>query len=164
VVSRHPLELFRQRIDRIVSRHRLSPFIGSSAIPEFRGRKVWTAGILVTGKEVATKKREPMIFVSFEDELAIFETVLFPDAFQRFYPLLDDGWAFLIYGKVEDDLGALAISVEKLVPVSRRTEEPGEAEAAGADARVAPERPPVFMWGREHAAVPRGLAGAAASL
>jgi DNA polymerase III alpha subunit len=161
VVSRHPLELFRQRIDRIVRRQHLSPFIGSPAIPEFRGRKVWTAGILVTGKEVATKKREPMIFVSFEDELAIFETVLFPDAFQHFYPLLDDGWAFLIYGRVEDDLGALAISVEKLIPVSRRTEEPGESEAAGADARVAPERPPVFMWGREHAAVPRGLDGAA---
>jgi DNA polymerase III alpha subunit len=160
VVSRHPLELFRQRIDRIVRRHHLSPFIGSPAIPESRGRKVWTAGILVTGKEVATKKHEPMIFVSFEDELSIFETVLFPDAFERFYPLLDDGWAFLIYGRVEDDLGALAISVERLVAVSRRTEEPGEAEAA-ADARVAPERPPVFMWGREHSAAHHGLDSAA---
>src|SRR5208283_3769650 len=139
VVSRHPLELFRQRMDRIVRHYGLSPFIGSSAIPEFKGRKVWTAGILVTGKEVATRKQEPMIFVSFEDELAVFETVLFPDAFQRFYPLLDDGWAFLIYGKVEEDLGALAISVENLVPVSRLVE-------SGA----APERPPVFMWG--HAA------------
>ena len=126
---------------------------------------MWTAGILVTGKEVATKKREPMIFVSFEDEQAIFETVLFPDAFERFYPLLDDGWAFLIFGRVEDDLGALAISVERLVPVSRRTEEPESAAGGRARMRaVAPERPPVFMWGREHAAVPRGLAGAAASL
>jgi len=146
VVSRHPLELFRQRIDRIVRRHGLSPFIGSRAIPEFRGQKVWTAGILVTGKEVATKKREPMIFVSFEDERAIFETVLFPDAFQHFYPLLDDGWAFLIHGKVEDDLGALAISVENLVAISRRT---------GAD--VAPERPPVFTWGRDAAELPSVL-------
>jgi DNA polymerase III alpha subunit len=84
-----------------------------------------------------------MIFVSFEDERAIFETVLFPDAFQRFYPLLDDGWAFLIYGKVEEDLGALAISVENLVPVSRNI-----------DAHAAPERPPVFMWGRDAAALP----------
>jgi hypothetical protein len=80
--------------------------------------------------------------------------VLFPDAFRHFYPLLDDGWAFLIYGRVEDDLGALAISVERLVPVSRRTEEPGAAEVAGPGERVTPERPPVFMWGREHAAVP----------
>jgi error-prone DNA polymerase len=142
VVTRHPLELFRPRIERIVHHHHLAPFIGSPEIPDHRGRKIWTAGILVTGKEVATKKREPMIFVSFEDERAIFETVLFPDAFSRFSPLLDEGWAFLIFGRVEDDLGALAISVENLIAVSRRT---GEAFGAAA----APERPPLFMWGRE---------------
>ena len=150
VITRHPLELFRPRIDGIVQRHHLQPFIGSLDIPECRGRKVWTAGILVTGKEVATKKREPMIFVSFEDELAIFETVLFPDAFERFYPLLDEGWAFLVFGRVDDDLGALAISVERLVTISRKTGEAAEMEtdAEGGDRAVAPERPPVFMWGR----------------
>jgi error-prone DNA polymerase len=158
VISRHPLELFRQRIDRIVKLHHLQ-LVDSLSIPEHRGRKIWIAGILVTGKEVATKKRQPMIFVSFEDELAIFETVLFPDAFQRFYPLLDDGWAFLIYGRVEDDLGALAISIERLVTVSRRTGEAVGREGGGADASaaVAPDRPPVFMWGREHSAVHREL-------
>jgi DNA polymerase III alpha subunit len=104
-----------------------------------------------------------MIFVSFEDEQSIFETVLFPDAFERFYPLLDDGWAFLIFGRVEDDLGALAISVERLVTISRRT---GEAVGMGANAgeetaAAAPERPPVFMWGRVPTAVPHGLEPAA---
>jgi DNA polymerase III alpha subunit len=68
-----------------------------------------------------------MIFVSFEDENAVYETVLFPDAFKRFYPLLDDGWAFLVFGKVEEDQGALAISVERLVNVSRRVK-PAAAE------------------------------------
>jgi error-prone DNA polymerase len=144
VVTRHPLALFRPRIERIAARHGLPPLVSSTDIPGCRGRKVWTAGILVTGKEVATKKREPMIFVSFEDEQAIFETVLFPDAFNRFYPLLDDGWAFLIHGRVEDDLGAVAISVERLVMVSRRT-----GEAVGTSVAV-PDRPPVFMWGRFH--------------
>jgi error-prone DNA polymerase len=150
VITRHPLELFRPRIDKMVQRHQLSPFIRSADIPEWRGRKVWTSGILVTGKEVATKRREPMIFVSFEDELAIFETVLFPAAFERFYPLLDDGWAFLIFGRVEDDLGALAISVERLVTVSRKTGEAAEVQtdADGRERVIAPERPPVFMWGR----------------
>ncbi len=98
-----------------------------------------------------------MIFVSFEDEHAIFETVLFPDAFNRFYPLLDDGWAFLVHGRVEDDLGSVAISVERLLMVSRRAgEEPLAAESAPAAViaarrpAVAPERPPMFMWGRFH--------------
>jgi DNA polymerase III alpha subunit len=153
VVTRHPLEVFRPRVDRFVKSHGLAPFIASPEIPGFRGHRVWTAGILVTGKEVATKKREPMIFVSFEDEQSIFETVLFPDAFERFYALLDDGWAFLIFGRVEDDLGAIAISVERLVTVSRRSEDAAGAAAGGVVGAplASPERPPVFMWGRTHA-------------
>jgi DNA polymerase III alpha subunit len=146
VVSRHPLALFRSRIARIAQAHRLAPVIQSPDIPAFRGRRVWIAGILVTGKEVATKTREPMIFVSFEDETSVFETVLFPEAFKKYYPLLDDGWAFLVFGRVEDDLGALAISVERLVRVSRQAAGAGFGATA-----VVPARPPVFMWSREHA-------------
>jgi error-prone DNA polymerase len=140
LVSRHPLELFRGRIGSLVRRRSLAPFIRSPDIPRHRGEKVWIAGILVTGKEVATRKKEPMIFVSFEDETAVFETVLFPDSFRRHYPLLDDGWAFLVNGRVEDDMGALAITVERLERVSRQ-------EATGARAA---ERPPVFLWGRQN--------------
>lgn len=150
VVSRHPLELFRPRIQRMARRHELGPLVRSVDLAERVGSVVWTAGILVTGKEVSTKKRGPMIFVSFEDELAVFETVFFPQAFRRFYSALDDGWAFLVHGRVEDDLGAIAITVERLVMVSRRGG--GEApQAAGmAAAVVAPERPPMMMWGRYH--------------
>ena len=101
VVSQHPLNLFRPRIQRIAERRHLEPLISSTDIPARVGRKVWIPGILVTGKEVATKKQEPMIFVSFEDETSIYETVLFPAAFARFYPLLDDGWAFLVFGSVD---------------------------------------------------------------
>jgi DNA polymerase III alpha subunit len=130
-----------------VRQRRLAPFIRSPDIPSRRGQKVWIGGILVTGKEVATKKSEPMIFVSFEDEESVFETVLFPDSFRRHFALLDEGWAFLIHGRVDEDLGALAITVETLVQMSRRA---GEGEAVGAappDVGAAPERPPVFMWG-----------------
>jgi DNA polymerase III alpha subunit len=156
VVSRHPLTLFRARIDAAVRRHRLEPFLSSAReIPRWRGRKAWISGILVTGKEVATKKREPMIFVSFEDEEAVFETVLFPDAFRRYYPTLDSGWAFLIYGRVEEDLGALAVSVERLVGLSR-CEAPltpwglSRRDAEGSEARPplgSAVSPHVFLWG-----------------
>jgi error-prone DNA polymerase len=142
VISRHPLTLFRERIGMIARRDGLSPLISAPDIPLWKGKRVWIPGILVTGKEVATRKREPMIFVSFEDENAVFETVLFPDAFRRYYPDLDSGWAFLAYGRVEEDLGALAISVERLVKLSRR-------DATGAGAA---ERPPVFLWGYGNAA------------
>jgi DNA polymerase III alpha subunit len=152
VVSRHPLSLFRGRIERIARRQGLGPLISSADIPRWRGRRVWIPGILVTGKEVVTKGREPMIFVSFEDETSIFETVLFPDAFRRFYPLLDDGWAFLVHGRVDEDYGSLSIGVVRLVKVSRDSGlGVGEGRAAAAAAGVvggivAPDRPPVFAW------------------
>jgi hypothetical protein len=104
---------------------------------------------------VVTKGREPMIFVSFEDENAIFETVLFPDAFRRFFPMLDDGWAFLVHGRVDEDYGALSIGVERLVKVSRDSGaaagavEPARGAGAGAGGAAdvaAPDRPPVFAW------------------
>jgi error-prone DNA polymerase len=175
VVSRHPLTLFRGRIERIARHHGLGPVIGSADIARYKGRRVWIPGILVTGKEVVTKGREPMIFVSFEDEHAIFETVLFPDAFRRFFPMLDDGWAFLVHGRVDEDYGALSIGVERLVKVSRDSgagtdaaaphpagdamwagdaAEAGAGRAAGPRAAaadvVAPDRPPVFAWWSGH--------------
>jgi error-prone DNA polymerase len=150
VISRHPLELFRPRIQRIVKQRGLCPFIRSVDIPKHRGEKVWTAGVLVTGKEVSTKKQEPMIFVSFEDELAIFETVFFPASFARFFPQLDDGWAFLLQGRVEDDMGALSISVEELLTVSRKSGEEADADGEG-KARVVP-----FTWSRDHASFSAG--------
>jgi len=86
VVSRHPLSLFRGRIEGIARRHGLDPVISSADIPRYRGRRVWIPGILVTGKEVSTKGREPMIFVSFEDENLDLRDRALPDAFRRYYP------------------------------------------------------------------------------
>ena len=74
--------------------------------------------------------------------------MVFPDAFRRFYPLLDDGWAFLVHGRVDEDYGALSIGVERLVKVSRDAgAAAGDARAAAAaDGFVVPDRPPVFAW------------------
>jgi len=112
MISRHPLTLFRARARRLARGGGLPPLVDSRAIPACRGRTVSLAGLLVTGKEVLTRTREPMIFVSFEDEHGVFETVFFPKAFRRFYPLIDSGGVFVISGRVEDDLGALSLHVE----------------------------------------------------
>ncbi len=74
------------------------------------------------------------------------------------FPIVDDGWAFLIFGRVEDDLGAVAISVERLVTISRRSGT-GDTDR-GLEAAVAPERPPLFVWGRHLPRIDTGDAGA----
>ncbi len=120
MISRHPLGLFAPRIRRLAPG--LPKLIDSRALPAHRGRRVTLAGLLVTGKEVLTSRREPMVFVSFEDEHAVFETVFFPKAFREFHPLLDGGGVFLVSGRVQEEQGALALHAEMLRGLERASE------------------------------------------
>jgi error-prone DNA polymerase len=130
MISRHPLTLFRARARRLARRGGLPPLVDSRVIPACRGRTVSLAGLLVTGKEVLTSSREPMRFVSFEDEYGVFETVFFPKAFRRFYPLIDGGGVFLVSGRVLDDLGALSLHVEGVRSLAHSQGEEGSPLAA----------------------------------
>jgi error-prone DNA polymerase len=119
LVSRHPLSVFRRRVLRVARQEGFRRLVSSGQIPALAGRRVSLAGLLVTGKEVTTRKREPMIFVSFEDEQSVYETVFFPRAFRRFYPVIDGGGVFLLSGRVENDLGACSVHVDRIVRISR---------------------------------------------
>ena len=57
---------------------------------------------------------EPMVFVTFEDASAIYETVMFPDTFRRFCQQLDMNRPYLISARVERDLGAVSLTIENL--------------------------------------------------
>ncbi|MGO8692480.1 MAG: DNA polymerase III subunit alpha, partial [Rectinemataceae bacterium] len=103
----HPLVLWKpdiEKLDRCLARD----------IPKLRARKVSLLGWRVTQKEVLTVEGRPMSFVSFEDETAIYETVFFPEAFDRYRSLLYETKPFLIRGRVEDDLGSFYVNVERM--------------------------------------------------
>ncbi len=117
--SSHPLTVFSARIRSMLSKGRFPPVITSRDMDRSVGKRVTIAGLIVTGKEVATKKNETMIFVSFEDPHSIFETVFFPAAFRKFGHLLDEVGVYLIVGKVEEEYGAVSIDVEDLSRVNR---------------------------------------------
>ena len=74
---------------------------------------------------------------------------------------LDEGRAFLVFERVEEDLKAHSISVEKLIALSRiggeKTALNGESVAA-----VFTERPPVLTRNRDHTAVSSGSASTSA--
>jgi DNA polymerase-3 subunit alpha/error-prone DNA polymerase len=91
--------------------------IRGANLSSFLNQRVQLIGWPVTGKEVLTREGNPMEFVSFEDETAIFETVLFPQAYRRLAYLLDTPSPFLIKGIVQEDMGAVAIHVEELKPL-----------------------------------------------
>jgi error-prone DNA polymerase len=120
IISRHALEVFQPRIDAYTAADGKYPCIDSGSIRHYKGRMVRIPGIMVTGKEVLTKNRDAMCFVSFEDPKGVFETVVFPGRYRDFEPLLDFGRAFIVSGMVCEDAGAYSIRVEELFPLNRR--------------------------------------------
>lgn len=108
----HPFALWRRelaRIDRVLARD----------LGRYRNRRVKLLGWPVTQKEVLTSDGRGMDFVSFEDETALYETVLFPEAFEGSRKLLFDQLPLVVSGKVKDDQGALIVEVEDLEPAVR---------------------------------------------
>jgi len=107
ILSIHPLRVYGRKIAtsgrKIVPANELSGYVG---------RRVTLAAWSITGKEVVTKKGDPMEFVSFEDETAIFETTFFPEVYQRFCQILDMNRAYLLTGRVQEQYGTVSLNVE----------------------------------------------------
>ena len=76
-------------------------------------------GWQVTQKEVLTKGGQSMGFVSFEDETAMYETVLFPEMFSRYYSLLCTQWPLEVIGMVKSDHGAIYVQIQYLRQIGR---------------------------------------------
>ena len=81
-------------------------------LPDQLGKRVRLAGWLITGKVVATRHGEPMQFLTFEDETGVVETTFFPRPYRRFCHMLDRQRPYLLTGKVEEDWGAITLTVD----------------------------------------------------
>jgi DNA polymerase-3 subunit alpha/error-prone DNA polymerase len=120
-----PLERLRREfavLGFLCDRHPMALYAGHpflrGAVPSDRlhgrvGRRVRFAGWLITGKVVHTRAGEPMEFVTFEDERGVVEATFFPEVYRRFCHLIDRGRPYLLEGRVEDDRGALTLTVDR---------------------------------------------------
>jgi error-prone DNA polymerase len=155
LVSRHPLSLYEEKIARI-------DCVRAGMLGAHVGKRVQTVGWLVTGKTVSTRTDEPMEFVSFEDTTAIYEATFFPEAYRRYSHLLGVSRPYLITGRVESDLGAIYLCVEKAVlldeAASAQEHLPCHSEAGPAVAAQRRAEPnesetalePAIPWARSH--------------
>lgn len=101
----HPIALFSNGVrNRVISRN-MSKNIG---------RKVCFAGWLLTGKLVSTRTGEVMEFLTFEDEYGVVETTFFPRVYKRYAHKLRSGAGYLLYGLVEEDFGAVTLTVDSV--------------------------------------------------
>ena len=127
LVSRHPLEIYGPWLSRVRT-------VPAAQLPKYVGKKVTTVGWFVTGKTVLTRREEPMEFVSFEDTTALYETTFFPRAYERFSRMLGYHRPYLLRGRVEEDFGAVSLTVEEVAPLfkarSRRNTPPSSDRRA----------------------------------
>jgi DNA polymerase-3 subunit alpha/error-prone DNA polymerase len=68
----------------------------------------------VTQKDVWTKDDLTMSFLSLEDEAAMYETVIFVQAYERYSKPPFDQRPLLVYGRVANDEGALSVEIDRI--------------------------------------------------
>ena len=110
--DRHPMILYKKALSKL-------NIVKAKDLPCFVGRQVHIAGLLITGKVVHTKHGDPMEFITFEDETGLLETTFFPKAYRRFCSILDRSRTFILYGREEEDFGAVTTTVTRVDSVPK---------------------------------------------
>ncbi len=132
-VTQHPLAPYRKML-----RGKVVP---AKDIPKHVGKTVRLAGVYITRKVIQTHKRDPMEFLTLEDETDIYECVLFPKTFRRYGDLLNWESLFLLRGKVEESFGVYTITVAELASLSRRPQQERHEDIIEMETgRVAPDK------------------------
>ena len=120
VTDTHPMRLHAGDL----ARFRLCP---STELPRHVGRHVLLAGMLTTAKPVHTVKDEPMEFATFDDGEGLIETVLFPQVYRERGHVLFDQGPFIFRGKVEEEFGAITVTVTHIDRLERAAGRRGRA-------------------------------------
>jgi len=81
---------------------------------QYIGQHVTLAGWLVTEKMAETKHGEPMEFLTFEDQTAMYDATLFPDAYRRYCHLLSAEKGYIVRGVVEESFGTVTLTITAL--------------------------------------------------
>nr|MBA3317196.1 DNA polymerase III subunit alpha [Gemmatimonadales bacterium] len=108
----HPMRLHADRLARFT-------LCRSTDLPRHVGRQVMMAGMLTTAKPVHTLEDEPMEFATFDDGDGLIETVLFPRLYRERGHVLFDQGPFIFRGKVEEEFGAITLTITHLDRLER---------------------------------------------
>jgi DNA polymerase-3 subunit alpha/error-prone DNA polymerase len=75
----------------------------------------------VTQKDVWTVDGLTMSFLSLEDETSLYETVIFPQVYDKYNRLLFDQRPLLVYGRVSSDEGAVSLEVSLIEVLGKQS-------------------------------------------
>jgi DNA polymerase III alpha subunit len=103
----HPLALYDDIMEE------LDP-IAACDLERYVGKSVTLVGCLLTEKMAETKHGEPMEFLTFEDQTAMYDATLFPDAYRRYCHVLASEKGYVVRGLVEESFGAVTLTITEL--------------------------------------------------
>ena len=127
----HPMDLYRE----VMARFRI---VRSTELARHVGQTVLCAGLLTTAKPVHTVNDEPMEFATFDDGTGLIEGVLFPGIYKSRGHVLFDQGPFLLRGKVQEEFGAVTLTVTGLDRLERVAAAGGSAGDRPGTTRRAP--------------------------
>ena len=127
-VSEHPLERYLPFLKGKIKK--------AKDIPHYVGKTINLAGVYITRKQAMTRRREPMEFVTFEDETDIYECVMFPDVFRKYGDLLNWETLFVLRGKVEKAYGVYTVTIEKLASLQKMVKKMKSVKVADQKSRL----------------------------
>ena len=110
----HPLVLWKDAVMAVKQRV-LAVHIGRHI-----GHNITMVGWPVTQKDVWTKDGLTMCFLSLEDETALYETVVFPQVYDRYHQLLFDQQPLLVYGIAASDNGAVSLEISRIAVLGNK--------------------------------------------
>jgi DNA polymerase III alpha subunit len=108
----HPMQLHAEQL-------RGFRLCRSTELEQHIGRPVLAAGMLTAAKPVHTLQDEPMEFATFDDGEGLIEAVLFPGIYRERGHVLFDHGPFIFRGKVEEEFGAITLTVTHLERLDR---------------------------------------------
>jgi error-prone DNA polymerase len=112
ITDAHPMQLHAEALRRYRLRR-------STELHQHVGRHVLAAGMLTTAKPVHTASDEPMEFATFDDGYGLIEAVLFPQVYRERGHVLFDQGPFIFRGKVEEEFGAVTLTITHLERLDR---------------------------------------------
>jgi DNA polymerase III alpha subunit len=112
ITDAHPMQLHAERLRQLRICH-------STDLHRQVGRHVLVAGMLTAAKPVYAKTDEPMEFATFDDGFGLIEAVLFPDVYRERGHVLFDQGPFILRGKVEEEFGAVTLTITHMDRLER---------------------------------------------
>ena len=126
ITDAHPMQLHAEQLRRLRT-------CRSTELSRHVGQQVLVAGMLTAAKPVYAKTDEPMEFATFDDGYGLIETVLFPDIYRERGHVLFDQGPFILRGKVEEEFGAVTLTVSQMDRLERIRRSPASAVSARAE-------------------------------